>query len=139
MERRLLQFCVALAALVPVAGGISGVIWGAGHGLEPLSGDLDSHFRYLSGILAAIGVGYWTTVPDIEREGERFAMLTLLVVAGGFCRAFGMLISGAPGPLTTAALVMELVITPLLYLWQTRVARTWAARTAPWTQGAAQR
>jgi hypothetical protein len=112
MERRLLQICISVAALVPVAGGISGVIYGG-----------DSQFRYLSGVLAAIGIAYWTTVPDIEREGDRFALLTLLVVAGGFCRAVGMLIAGPPGLAMTAALIMELVVTPLLYLWQTRIAR----------------
>lgn len=128
MERRLLQICVAVAALVPVAGGISGVIWGPDQAMEPLTAGLDSHFRYLSGILAAIGVAYWTTVPDIEREGDRFALLTLLVVAGGFCRGFGMLIAGPPGLAMTAALIMELLVTPVLYLWQMRVARIACAR-----------
>jgi hypothetical protein len=129
MERRLLQICVAVAALVPVAGGFSGVIWGPEHAaMEPLTAGLDSHFRYLSGILAAIGVAYWTTIPDIERKGDRFTLLTVLVVAGGFCRAFGMLIVGPPGLGMTAALIMELVVTPVLYLWQTRIARIAAPR-----------
>ena len=37
--------------------------------------------------------------------------------------ALPILIVGPPGMVMSAALVMELVITPLLYLWQSRVQR----------------
>ena len=86
-------------------------------------GSLDSHFRYLSGLLAAIGVAYWTTIPEIEKEAAKFGLLTVIVVAGGVSRALGMLIAGPPGPAMSAALIMELVVTPVLYLWQARVQR----------------
>jgi hypothetical protein len=129
LERRLLQICVAIAGLVPVAGGVAGVLWGPGGLGEEAQGPLDSHFRYLSGLLAAIGVAYWTTVPDIEKEGARFGLLTLIMVAGGFARALGMLIAGPPGAMMSAAMAMELIVTPLLYLWQARVQRL-AARPA---------
>ena len=123
MERRLLQLSVAICGLAPVAGGMAGVLWGpAGLG-EPAQGGLDSHFRYLSGLLAAIGIAYWTTIPEIEKEGAKFGLLSVIVVAGGFSRALGMLIAGPPGAAMSAALVMELVVTPLLYLWQARVQR----------------
>jgi hypothetical protein len=123
LERRLLQICVAIAGLVPVAGGVAGVLWGPGGLGEQAQSPLDSHFRYLSGLLAAIGVAYWTTIPDIEKEGARFGLLTIIVVAGGFSRALGMLIAGPPGAMMSAAMVMELIVTPLLYLWQARVQR----------------
>ncbi|HZC18052.1 MAG TPA: DUF4345 domain-containing protein [Caulobacteraceae bacterium] len=123
MERRFLQICVATAGLVPVAGGVAGVFWGPGGLGEEAQSPLDSHFRYLSGLLAAIGVAYWTTIPEIEKEGGKFGLLTIIVVAGGFSRALGMLIAGPPGAVMSAAMVMELVITPLLYLWQARVQR----------------
>ena len=83
---------------------------------------LDSHYRYLSGLLLAIGAAYWSTIPNIERQGARLSLLTTLVVTGGFFRAAGMLMNGSPGPWMTGALIMELVITPGLYLWQVRVA-----------------
>ncbi len=123
LERRLLQLSVAIAGLAPVAGGIAGVLWGPAALGEQTLGALDSHFRYLSGLLAAIGVAYWTTIPEIETAGAKFALLTIIVVAGGFGRALGMLIAGPPGATMSAALVMELVVTPLLYLWQARVQR----------------
>ena len=90
---------------------------------EQAPSPLDSQFRALSGMLAAIGVAYWTTVPDIERAGARFGLLTLIVVAGGFARALGMLIAGPPGPVMGAALALELLVAPALYLWQARVQR----------------
>jgi hypothetical protein len=123
LERRLLQISVAIAGLVPVTGGVAGVIWGPSALGEEALGPFDSHFRYLSGLLAAIGVAYWTTVPEIEKEGTKFGLLSLIVVAGGFSRALGMLIAGPPGMAMSAALIMELVITPLLYLWQARIQR----------------
>jgi hypothetical protein len=94
LERRLLQISVAIAGLVPVTGGVAGVIWGPSALGEEALGPFD-----------------------------KFGLLTLIVVAGGFSRALGMLIAGPPGMVMSAALVMELVITPLLYLWQSRVQR----------------
>jgi hypothetical protein len=99
------------------------VLWGPAALGERAQGAFDSHFRYLSGLLAAIGVAYWTAIPEIEAEGAKFALLTIIVVAGGFSRALGMLIAGPPGAAMSAALIMELVVTPLLYLWQARIQR----------------
>ena len=126
-ERRALQVAVAIAGLIPVVGGLLGARFGAaflGGG-----GDVgfDSHYRYLSGLLFGVGLAFWSTVPKIETHGERFAVLTFIVALGGFCRAMGLLANGFPGPLMTAALGMELIVTPALYLWQSRVARIVAA------------
>ena len=126
-ERRALQVAVAIAGLVPVLGGLLGARFGAA--MLGGGGDVgfDSHYRYLSGLLFAIGLAFWSTIPRIETHGERFAILTFIVAVGGFCRAMGLLANGFPGPLMTAALGMELVVTPALYLWQSRVARLAAA------------
>jgi hypothetical protein len=123
MEKRWLQISVALAGLVPVATGAAGVLFGpalVGLGGAPA---LNNHFRYLSGLLLGVGLAYWSAIPGIEKQETRFGVLTLIVVIGGFCRALGMLIYGPPGMVMAAALVMELIVTPALYLWQGRVAR----------------
>ncbi len=54
-EKRALQAIVALLALVPLAAGLSGVISGPAflHAMQPWPADLDSHLRYLSGVLLA--------------------------------------------------------------------------------------
>jgi hypothetical protein len=123
MEKRLLQIAVAACALVPVLVGIAGVIWGPAVAGSIVGAAFDSHFRYLSGLLAGVGAAYWWLVPAIEREGQRFFLLTVIVVVGGFCRAMGLLIDGPPGVGMSAALALELIVAPGLYLWQTRLAR----------------
>ena len=131
IERRALQIAVAIAGLAPVVGGLLGARFGAA--MLGGGGDVgfDSHYRYLSGLLFGIGLAYWSTIPRIETHGERFAILTFVVVIGGFCRAMGLLANGFPGPLMTAALGMELIVTPALYLWQSRVARIAAGSGDP--------
>jgi hypothetical protein len=126
MERRILQAAVAIGSLVPIGAGGVGVLFGprmlGAAAIGP--GDLDSHFRYLSGLLFAIGAGYLSTVPRIEIHGDRIRLLTYMVVAGGAGRLLSLLAIGRPSPVMLAALVMELLVTPGLALWQYRVART---------------
>jgi hypothetical protein len=122
-ERRLLQIAVTLGALVPVSAGLAGAIWGPDFVGLMGSVDADSHFRYLSGLLLAIGLGYWSTVRGIEAKTARFRMLTLIVVIGGLARLGAVWAAGVPAGAMRGALVMELAVTPLLYAWQVRVAR----------------
>ena len=126
MSRRWLQGIVAVLGLVPVLAGLSGVVLGASMtGTAPpevLSSGLNSHVRYLSGLLLAIGLGFWSTIPCIERRSARFRLLTALVVAGGLGRLLGVLADGVPPAPMLGGLLMELVVTPLLCAWQARVA-----------------
>jgi hypothetical protein len=121
-ERRLLQIVVALGSLVPIIAGAAGML--SGPAMVEASGAVsaDSHFRYLSGLLFGIGIAFVTTIPGIERCGGRFRLLTGIVVAGGLGRLLSLLIRGAPDAPMLAALAMELVVTPVLALWQARVA-----------------
>ena len=121
MERRCLQFAMILAACVPIYGGLFGVLEGArAFGAWP-GHAADSHMRYLSGVLLAIGVVYLGCVPAVERRGTVVRVLTFLVLAGGLSRLAGVFISGDPGSMRWT-LAMELGVAPLLSLWQTRVA-----------------
>lgn len=124
LERRLLQAAVALASLVPIgAGGVGMILGPAMAGDIAAPQDMASHFRYLSGLLAMIGLLFLGTVPRIEAHGARFRLLGGIVVLGGLGRALGWILAGAPGGEHRAALVMELLVVPLLMLWQTRIAR----------------
>jgi len=139
MEKRLLQIAIALGGLIAVGAGMAGGL----HGTLMLGdwGDvnLDSHFRYLSGLLVGLGVAYWSTIPDIERQEARISLVTLIVVTGGFFRALGLLAAGSPGLPMRVALVMELVGAPLLYLWQRRIAGTYIKPGAPMDAAALER
>jgi hypothetical protein len=125
-ERRLLQAAVALACLVPLLAGGSGVLRGAAM-IRGMGGgapvDLDSHFRYLSGLLVGLGLALAWCVPSIERRTALFRALGLIVILGGLARLLGLVLDGAPGTGHVFGLAMELGIVPLLLLWQARVAR----------------
>jgi hypothetical protein len=117
--RRALQLCIAVGGLVPVIGGG----WGVVQGLAEASAWTSSEERYLSGLLLAIGLAFWTTIPAIERKTARFRLLTLIVFVGGLCRLLGVLIGDGLSPSIGGALAMELGVTPLLCLWQARLDR----------------
>ncbi|MDQ2804824.1 MAG: DUF4345 domain-containing protein [Pseudomonadota bacterium] len=124
---RLLQFAVAIGGLVPVGAGLAGVLLGPRMADDMAAGlggamSLDSHFRYLSGLLLGIGLAFWSLIPDIAARGPAFRLLTALVVTGGLGRLLGLMLAGTPSPPMLFGLAMELVVTPLLCLWQSRVA-----------------
>jgi len=120
-EKRALQFAVTVAGLVPLTAGALGVLDPA---LLGLYGDRSaiSHAAYLSGLLFGIGLAYWSLIPDIEKRGSAFTLLTAIVQAGGLARLYTALRLGILSPGITVPLVMELVVTPLLWMWQQRVA-----------------
>nr|WP_204262920.1 DUF4345 domain-containing protein [Methylobacterium sp. BTF04] len=123
-ERQVLQRVVALVALVPVVSGLYGVLFGlTGLGSGSLVDvSADSHFRYPSGLHLGIGILFWACVPDIEAKTSLFRFLTLVVALGGLARLLGLSLTGLPSLLMMAALFVELIVTPLLCLWQARIA-----------------
>ncbi|HEX4271536.1 MAG TPA: DUF4345 family protein [Rhizomicrobium sp.] len=118
-EKRFLQIAVAAAGLVPVAAGALGA-------LRPellLDGPPDAlaHGAYLSGLLLGLGLAFWSLIPTIERHRHAFGLLTGLVVLGGLARTLTATRLGAWNLSVELPLVMELGVTPTLWLWQRRV------------------
>lgn len=123
-EKRALQIVIGLAGLVPVSAGLAGALEGAAFLTDASTGaGLDSHLRYLSGLLLGLGLSFWACIPRVERRTTLMRVLTLIVATGGLARAWGLTQTGWPGTGMAAALAMELVVTPLICLWQARVAR----------------
>lgn len=124
-ERRLLQLTVALACMVPLLAGGVGIVQGPAM-LRDVgftdAADLDSHFRYLSGLLFAIGLSFASCIPGIEHKTARFRLLALIVFIGGLGRLASLASIGMPGGGHVFGLAMELGAVPLLVLWQARVA-----------------
>jgi hypothetical protein len=117
VAKRALQVSVAVAGIVPVVAGLWGVF-------DPFAGSVGSqlnHGRYLSGLLLAIGIAFWTAIPDIERQTVRIRLLTAIVVTGGCCRLLGVMLGDTLSPSVAGALAMELAVTPLLCFWQSRL------------------
>lgn len=124
MSKRLLQITVAILGLVPLSAGLSGVILGP----EAFAGpaditDLNSHFRYISGIFLALGIGFYTTIPNIQIKTARFRLLTALVLSGGLARLLSLTLDGPPTTPHMIGLFLELAAVPLLAVWQGRVAQ----------------
>jgi hypothetical protein len=119
----LLRLAVLLGGCVPVGAGLAGV-W-LGLGMLDTAGDTaaDSHFRYLSGLLLAIGLGFWSCIPTLPQRTARMRLLTAIVVLGGLARLYGVLRQGWPDAPMLFGLAMELLVTPLLCAWQSRLAR----------------
>jgi hypothetical protein len=128
-EKTLLQVAIAIACLVPVGMGAASIVLGPAilSGIDnPPPRDLDSHFRYLSGIFLVMGIAFASCIPGIERKTALFRLLGLMVVAGGLARALAAAQYGLPGEGHRFGLVMELGVVPLLVFWQARVARRFA-------------
>ncbi|KFG68745.1 DUF4345 domain-containing protein [Microvirga sp. BSC39] len=125
-ERRLLQQSVAIIATIPVATGLYGVLFGQALTGDAVSISAESHFRYLSGLLLGIGLCFWSTLPSIEIHTGRIRLLTLLVVIGGLSRLIGLALTGLPSLFMLGGLFVELIVAPVLCLWQTRVANRYA-------------
>ncbi len=125
-ERKLLQQAVGFLAIIPVATGLYGVLFGQALTGDTVSVSAESHFRFLSGLLLAVGLCFWSTIPGIEAKTGRFRLLTLLVLIGGLGRLIGLLLTGIPSLTMLGGLAMELVVVPLLCLWQTRIANGYA-------------
>ncbi len=126
MSKRLLQAVLLLLSLSPLGFGAMGMIRGAAW-LGGGSTDLDSHFRYLSGIFFGLGLALLSCIPRIELMTVRFRWVAALVVIGGLARLGGVLAGNEPGRGHLLGLGLEIVVTPLLVVWQARLARRAAA------------
>jgi hypothetical protein len=126
-QKLALQVAVALAGLVPVGAGALGAL---SPELLDLAGPPHAltHLGYLSGLLLGIGLCFWSLVPTIERQSRAFSLLAAIVVVGGLARGLLALRLGTAALSVLLPLVMELGVTPLLWLWQRRVARASISR-----------
>jgi hypothetical protein len=124
-ERGLFKVVVLVATLVPIIAGAAGVLTGPEmiKGVATGSPDLDSHFRYLSGLLLGIGFGFAVCVVNLERRAALFRALAFIVVLGGLGRLLGAALNGLPTTPHRFAFVMELLVVPLLIVWLNRIER----------------
>jgi hypothetical protein len=122
--RRSLQIAVGIAGLVPVIAGLTGVLSGLGLFSAEAAANvsLDSHYRYLSGLLLGIGLAVWFMIPTIESSTGPLRLLTFVVVIGGLARLLALVLGGSLTFVVAFGLLMELVVTPALCWWQARIA-----------------
>jgi hypothetical protein len=65
---------------------------------------------------------YWSCIPRIEFCADRIALVTFILVLGTLSRLFSAIGHGVPTLGIVANLVAGLILVPLLWLWQRRVA-----------------
>jgi len=122
MERKLLQIAVAFAGLVGVGFGLAGVVFGTAFVDIFDDGAIDSSVRFFKGMLLAIGLIYWSCIPDIERRGERISLVTFILVCGAASRLMAVIGHGVATVGILVSLTAGLILVPLLWLWQRHVA-----------------
>ena len=98
-ELRLFQLVVIVAALVPITAGAAGVWRGPAMISNAVthSADLESHYRYLSGLLLGIGIAFVVGVADVGRRAGLLRALGFIVVMGGLARLLGAALGGISG------------------------------------------
>lgn len=125
VEKRLLQGVMAITLLLPLSAALAGTIGGPkflGHP-PAIPTDLDSHFRYVSGLFLGMLLLFAACIPNVERHGARLRMLAFMVFIGGLFRLYSMAAIGMPSIGHRIGLGIELVELPLILLWQARLAR----------------
>ncbi|HEY7382125.1 MAG TPA: DUF4345 domain-containing protein [Beijerinckiaceae bacterium] len=125
-ERRALQWAVAALAIIPVAAGLYGVLFGPALTVDRATAWADSHYRQMSGLLFGAGLCLLSTVPAIEQRTGRFRLLVLLIFIAGIGRLIGFFLTGIASFSVVVGLTLELFVAPILALWQTRVANRYA-------------
>jgi hypothetical protein len=122
MERTSLQIAVGFAAVVLFASGSVGAVLGVEllHGRN--GGLVDSYFRFLAAMMAAMGVMFAIAIPRIETHGERIGTLAFLIFVGGLAHLYTFTMRPTPTVGTLFMLFMELIFIPLLWLGQRHVA-----------------
>ncbi|TQN32475.1 uncharacterized protein DUF4345 [Haloactinospora alba] len=123
--RRCLQVAVAVLALALAVIGLGEVALGAA--LFPGAGEAaassDSAFRSSGLFWILAGVLALCAIPRIESVTLPFRLLVGAIFADGVVRLLSVLVDGWPHPVLIAALVLELVGMPLLFLAQARLVR----------------
>ena len=123
-EKRLMQVVMCTVLILPASAVIPSLVSGPGFLGHPpvIPNDLDSHFRYVSGVFLGVLVLIAACIPSIERQGPRFRMLGGAIVLGGLCRLVSLLLVGMPSIGHQIGLAVECGLMPLLMLWQARLA-----------------
>lgn len=127
-EKRALQAVMWVVLLLPLSAVIPSILGGPEFLGHPpvIPTDLDSHFRYISGIFAGVLVGIASCIPAIERRGPQLRMFGAIVMLGGLCRLLSLVEVGVPSLGHRIGLGVELGLMPLVLLWQARIARRFA-------------
>ncbi|UJR11724.1 hypothetical protein I4U23_015905 [Adineta vaga] len=124
-----LQIVVTLSAIVPIFVGLKGIYLGpSGITLKPNQLfksekyiiEVDSHFRYISGYLLAMGIFLLRSVPNMHRDATELHRACIIVFIGGLGRLWGLFVTGLEIGAVLATIV-ELFFFPIICYWQKQI------------------
>jgi hypothetical protein len=120
---------VLLALFVLVTGLLEIVV---GPSLLPGDNDVsttvDSNYRFFAGVWCALGIVLLAVARRPEDHAAAFRAAFGAVFLGGIARGVSYLDVGAPHPMHTAFIGVELFLPPLMLLWYARAHRTTPVR-----------
>ncbi|RKR91207.1 uncharacterized protein DUF4345 [Micromonospora pisi] len=115
---------LAILATVSVVSGLWGMVAGPTGlpGVGAVHPTVDSEYRFANAFWFAAGIAVWWAVPRVQRATGLLRAVLGVVIVGGLARLLGIAVSGWPHPVFLGALGIELVVVPMVLLWQARVA-----------------
>jgi hypothetical protein len=123
MGKMFLVVVVYVLGAVAIVTGLLAVIFGPAAQLGGAPGvpSSDSQFRYANMVWLCAGlVLVWSARKPSERALVTRTVL-LIAAAGGIGRLISIFATGLPHPFYLVTMVLELVLTPLIVLWHSRV------------------
>jgi uncharacterized protein DUF4345 len=124
MRWRGLQLLLALTGTVAIVTGVFGVVTGGdgipGEGSSDAS--VESELRFLYVFWIGYGLAMLYVVSQVETATLAVRALAAILFAAGLARAFAWIDAGRPDALFAVLMVAELVLPPLMVVWQARLA-----------------
>lgn len=122
---RLLSGVLYVGGAVPIVTGVFAVLTGAEGmpGQNEASASVESELRFFAVFWIAFGAAVVWAAPRVARETSLVRALMAVLFLGGLARAIAWAAEGRPHGLFIALMAIELVLPPVIVLWQSRVAR----------------
>jgi Domain of unknown function (DUF4345) len=127
--KRGLQVVLVIGGLVAITTGLVAIIGGIDTfpGSPSAENPADNEGRFLNGIWVGFGVLILWVVPRVERETTLVRILAAAIFLGGLARLASIIDVGEPADMQYVLMGIELVLGPLVIVWQALVARQDAA------------
>jgi len=123
-SKLLLQIILGVMALIPLTRGLPGALRGLPETLSKTDGfpQLDSDARFWATIWTTMGCSCYLMIPHIESHSLMFRTLMAAIFLGGISRLLSLRkYRYAVQIWLVVPLIAELIIAPLLAIWQIRI------------------